>query len=148
MKKYILAASAGASIGTIFSLINSFAYAGGDYIPVNPYSTLGAYYVAHFSPAMTMLIAVCLWAAIGLLFQLSSIIFDQDWSLLKINVVHFLVTSLGMLVCAIFGGWFPIYWLNILWFFMEFSLVYAIIYAVNYFQMKRSISRINQSLEK
>lgn len=148
MKKYLLAASAGASIGTIFSLVNSFASADSNYMPVNPFSTFGAYYTTHFSPALTMLIAVSLWALIGVLFQAASIVFEQDWSLLQMNVVHFIVTSLGMLACAILGGWFQVYWLNIFWFFIEFSPIYALVYVINYWQMNRSVSEINQTLEK
>lgn len=148
MKKYLLAASKGVSIGIIFSLIFSFACADGNYMPVNPFSTFGAYYTSHFSTALTMLIAFCIWAFIGMFFQVTATVFEQDWSLFKMTVVHFLITFVGLFICSIFAGWYPISVGFIFSFFIEFVLIYAVAYAVNYWQMKRNISQINQSLEK
>lgn len=45
MKKYILSASLGIAIGTIISIITSAVFGQGTYLPLNPFSTMGAYYL-------------------------------------------------------------------------------------------------------
>jgi len=66
MKKYILSASLGVSIGTIISIITSSIFGQGTYLPLNPLSTMGAYYVEHFNQPTVMLICVLTWASIGI----------------------------------------------------------------------------------
>ena len=58
MKKYILSASLGVSIGTIISIITSSIFGQGTYLPLNPLSTMGAYYLAQFTQTTVMLICV------------------------------------------------------------------------------------------
>lgn len=148
MKKYILSAITGIGIGTLISLAMSAHYSDGVYMPINPYSTMGAYYVDHFNQVEVMLISVSLWAAIGLLFQAADLIFHQDWSLLRQTITHFLVTILGFTPLAILAGWFPLSVGYLLSFLLEFTLIYAVVYALQFFQMRRNIEQINQSLEK
>ncbi|HFI0271052.1 TPA: DUF3021 family protein, partial [Streptococcus suis] len=85
MKKYILSASLGIAIGTIISIITSAVFGQGTYLPLNPFSTMGAYYLSNFNQVIVMLICVVIWAAIGILFQLADTIFEQDWSLLRMT---------------------------------------------------------------
>ncbi len=68
MKKYILSASLGIAIGTIISIITSAVFGQGTYLPLNPFSTMGAYYLSNFSQVTVMLICVAIWATIGILF--------------------------------------------------------------------------------
>ncbi len=46
------------------------------HLPLNPLSTMGAYYVEHFNQPTVMLICVLTWASIGILFQLADKIFE------------------------------------------------------------------------
>ncbi|MGT2912038.1 DUF3021 domain-containing protein [Streptococcus cameli] len=147
MKKYILSGTLGLAIGTLSSLIMSAIFSDGDYLPINPLSTAGQYYQAHFSPVGVMAIAVLVWFAIGLLFQAADKIFEQDWSLLKMTVTHFAVTAIGFTILAILAGWFPLNLAHLLFFWAIFVAIYAVIYAVNYRQMKESVQLINHSLD-
>lgn len=106
MKKYILSASLGVSIGTIISIITSSIFGQGTYLPLNPLSTMGAYYVEHFNQPTVMLICVLTWASIGILFQLADKIFEQDWSLLRMTATHFCITALGLTPLGVLAGWF------------------------------------------
>lgn len=122
MKKYILSASLGVSIGTIISIITSSIFGQGTYLPLNPLSTMGAYYVEHFNQPTVMLICVFTWASIGILFQLADKIFEQDWSLLRMTATHFCITALGFTPLGIMAGWFPLNLGSLLLFWLIFVL--------------------------
>ena len=146
MKKYILSASLGVSIGTIISIIISSIFGQGTYLPLNPLSTMGAYYLAHFTQTTVMLICVLTWASIGILFQLADKIFEQDWSLLRMIATHFCITALGFTPLGILAGWFPLNLGSLLLFWLIFVLLYALLFFQNYRKMERQIKDINSGL--
>ncbi|HFR3770911.1 TPA: DUF3021 domain-containing protein [Streptococcus suis] len=146
MKKYILSASLGIAIGTIISIITSAVFGQGTYLPLNPFSTMGAYYLSNFNQVTVMLICVVIWAAIGLLFQLADMIFEQDWSLLRMTATHFCITALGFTPLGILAGWFPVKLGALLLFWLIFILVYASLFFLNYRKMEKHIQEINGKL--
>ena len=146
MKKYILSASLGVSIGTIISIITSSIFGQGTYLPLNPLSTMGAYYVEHFNQPTVMLICVLTWASIGILFQLADKIFEQDWSLLRMTATHFCITALGFTPLGILAGWLPLNLGSLLLFWLIFVLLYALLFFLNYRKMERYIKDINSGL--
>ncbi len=146
MKKYILSASLGVSIGTIISIITSSIFGQGTYLPLNPLSTMGPYYVEHFNQPTVMLICVLTWASIGILFQLADKIFEQDWSLLRMTATHFCITALGFTPLGILAGWFPLNLGSLLLFWLIFVLLYALLFFLNYRKMERYIKDINSGL--
>ncbi|HEL2121723.1 TPA: DUF3021 domain-containing protein [Streptococcus suis] len=146
MKKYILSASLGIAIGTIISIITSAVFGQGTYLPLNPFSTMGAYYLSNFNQVTVMLICVVIWAAIGLLFQLADTIFEQDWSLLRMTATHFGITVLGFTPLGILAGWFPVKLGALLFFWLIFVLIYALLFLINYRKMERHIKDINGRL--
>ena len=146
MKKYILSASLGVSIGTIISIITSSIFGQGAYLPLNSFSTMGAYYVEHFNQPTVMLICVLTWASIGILFQLADKIFEQDWSLLRMTATHFCITALGLTPLGVLAGWFPLNLGSLLFFWLIFVLVYALLFFLNYRKMDRYIKDINSDL--
>ncbi|MFX3959188.1 DUF3021 domain-containing protein [Streptococcus suis] len=146
MKKYILSASLGIAIGTIISIITSAVFGQGAYLPLNPFSTMGAYYLSNLSQVTVMLICVLTWASIGILFQLADKIFEQDWSLLRMMATHFGITVLGFTPLGILAGWFPVKLGALLFFWLIFVLVYASLFFLNYRKMERQIKDINGRL--
>lgn len=146
MKKYILSASLGLTIGTMISIITSAVFGQGAYLPLNPFSTMGAYYLSNFNQVTVMLICVLIWAAIGILFQLADKIFEQDWSLLRMTTTHFCITALGFTPLSILAGWFPLNFASLLFFWFIFVLVYALLFFLNYRKMERQIRDINGRL--
>ncbi|HEL1567518.1 TPA: DUF3021 domain-containing protein [Streptococcus suis] len=146
MKKYILSASLGIAIGTIISIITSAVFGQGTYLPLNPFSTMGAYYLSNFNQVTIMLICVAIWATIGILFQLADKIFEQDWSLLRMTATHFGITVLGFTPLGILAGWFPVKLGALLFFWFIFVLIYALLFFLNYRKMERQIKDINGRL--
>ncbi|HFI0083662.1 DUF3021 domain-containing protein [Streptococcus sp. A34] len=148
MKKYLLSASLGVTIGSLISIVMASFFGEGYYLPINPHSTMGAIYLERFSQPLIMLISVVIWGAIGVLFQAADKIFEQDWSLVRMMVMHFLVTAIGFTPLSILAGWFPVNLAGLLFFWMLFILIYALIYWFNIHQMRQQIERINRSLDK
>lgn len=146
MKKYLLSASLGVTIGCLISIIMAGFFGGGYYLPVNPHSTMGAIYLERFSQPIIMLISVAIWGAIGILFQAADKIFEQDWSLMRMTVTHFLVTALGFTPLAILAGWFPVNLTGLLFFWLLFILIYALLFVINYKKMEASVQAINRHL--
>ncbi|WP_449459111.1 DUF3021 domain-containing protein [Streptococcus suis] len=146
MKKYILSASLGVTIGSLISIVMAGFFGEGYYLPVNPHSTMGVYYLSNFNQVTVMLISVLIWAAIGLLFQLADKIFEQDWSLLRMTATHFGFTVLGFTPLGILAGWFPVKLGALLFFWLIFFLVYALLFFLNYRKMERQIKDINGRL--
>ncbi|MGT2667096.1 DUF3021 domain-containing protein [Streptococcus rifensis] len=147
MKKYILSGALGVTIGAIVSIIMSAIFGQGVYLPINPFSVAGAYYQAHFSPVVVMAIVVTIWFVIGLLFQAADLVFEQDWSLLKMSVTHFSVTVIGFTGLGFLAGWLPLNLAALLLFWLIFIAIYAAIYVINYRQMKNSVDNINRNLK-
>ncbi|BCP60748.1 DUF3021 domain-containing protein [Streptococcus suis] len=146
MKKYLLSASMGVTIGSLISIIMAGFFGRGYYLPVNPHSTMGAIYLARFSQPMVMLISVLIWGAIGVLFQAADKIFEQDWSLMRMTATHFLVTAIGFTPLAILAGWFPVNLAGLLFFWLLFILIYALLFFINYKKMEASVQAINRHL--
>ena len=107
---------------------------------------MGAYYLSNFSQVTVMLICVAIWATIGILFQLADKIFEQDWSLLRMTATHFGFTVLGFTPLGILAGWFPVKLGALLFFWLIFVLVYALLFFLNYRKMERQIKDINGRL--
>ena len=148
MKKNLLSGSLGVTIGMLISLIISGLFSQGHYYPLNPSSDMGIYYYQHFNPVTVMAISVVIWVTIGVFFQALDKILNQDWSLLRMSVTHFILSTLGFSLLAILAGWFPLNLANLLVFWIIYLVIYAIIYWRNYQQMNQQVQAINQSLEK
>lgn len=146
MKKYILSASQGIAIGSLISIVMAGLFGEGYYLPVNPYSTMGAYYLSTFNQVTVMFICVLIWAAIGLLFQLAERIFEQEWSLLRMTATHFSITALVFTPLSILAGWFPVKLGALLFFWFIFILIYALLFFLNYRKMEQHIKEINGRL--
>lgn len=146
MKKYILSACLGVTVGLLLSIITSSMFGQGDYYPLNPFSTMGIVYLKNVNQPVVMLICMLIWAMIGLLFQAADKIFNQDWSLLRMVASHFTITALGFTPLAILAGWFPLNFGNLLVFFGIFILIYALLFFINYRKMATHINEINGKL--
>ncbi|WP_303973177.1 DUF3021 domain-containing protein [Streptococcus merionis] len=146
MKKYILSGALGVTIGTTISLMMSAIFGKGVYLPVNPMSTMGSYYQAHFTPVIVMAIAVAIWFVIGLLFEVADLCFKQNWSLLQMSVTHFILTSVGFTGLGILAGWFPLDLAHLLFFWAIYLALYGLLYWINYEKMKQEALEINKSL--
>ena len=149
MKKLIHAIQKGVLIGVIISIITSLIFLQGDYYPMIPVSFMGEVYYERFNETIVMLIAVGLWALIGILFTYGNNIFTKtDWSITKQTIVHFLVMLLLFLPLAILAGWFPINVGSIVSFIIIFIVIYVAMWIGTYQRNKHLVTEINSSLKK
>src|SRR5690625_7612954 len=85
----------GISIGLVISIIFSYVFAGGDYYPMSPSSTSGAYFYKQFSETTVLLIALICWSLIGIGFTFAGKIFQKEnWAIWQMTIVHFLTVIL------------------------------------------------------
>lgn len=115
----------GITIGFVISLFFSSLYQTNNYSPSTPS------FMAQFpSPLTATIVSGLLWALIGVVFSLTSLLFQVDsWSITRQTVSHFLLSYLGFTPLAIICGWFPtsISWLAL------FTLIYLVIYTIIWF---------------
>ena len=142
-KKMINASCSGIAIGVILSVIFSSIFGQGEYTPSTP-----TFMELFTTPVRAMLSSIILWALMGNVFYFSKLIFTQErWSLLKMSLLHYLVTLICFFPLAYLAGWFPH---NILWiagFFFFFTGIYLIIYLGNYLSTWLEIKKINRKIK-
>lgn len=146
MKTYIHSGLKGILIGLLISLGVSYFQAP-SYMPLNPYSAVGAWMLQHrVHGSLVLLYCLLIWFAIGLLFELGNQLFKLDYSPLRASFYHYCLTLLGFIPLAILGGWFPLRLGFILSLIIEFSLIYLVVWFVKYQIHKKQIQEINQKL--
>ena len=62
------------------------------------------------------------------------------------TTTHFCITALGFTPLGILAGWFPLNLGSLLFFWLIFVLVYALLFFLNYRKMERYIKDINSGL--
>ncbi|HAT54351.1 MAG TPA: DUF3021 domain-containing protein [Lactobacillus sp.] len=137
-------ATIGIAVGFLISLVFSFIYQSKDYAPSAPI------FMAHFSSStIATAVSGLLWALIGCVFGVSSLVFEQDqWSITKQTVVHFLITYIGFTPLAILCGWFPLNFFWLLFFTITFIIIYVIIWAISMISARREIQAFNAKLHE
>lgn len=126
----------GIAIGATIALIINHIIAGNAPDPM--YTSLRYFTTSYFVSAV-----------IGVTFAVSSLIWDiERWSLLKQTVIHFLITSIILLICAILAKWIMIKMQEILAFLGIFVVIYIIIFISQYFFERKQVEKVNKELEK
>lgn len=147
MKMTLRGAKIGVIVGIIVSIVNSYIFAEGVYYPMSPYSTSGAYFYAHISETTTFIIALTVWALMGIVSIFSGLIFlKEDWSILKMTVTHFITMFIFFLPLSIVGGWYPLKLGAILSFIVIFIIIYIIIWTILLTINMLRIKKINNEL--
>ncbi|MCP9311975.1 DUF3021 domain-containing protein [Liquorilactobacillus satsumensis] len=130
----------GVFIGFMIALIFSFIYRTNNFVPSAPT------FVSYFSSnTMATAVSALLWAGMGTVFSVSSLIFEKErWSVTRQTTIHFCVSYVGFTPLAILAGWFP---LNAAWlggYTLIFSGVYLIMWCVFMLAAKNAIFELNQ----
>lgn len=131
----------GLAISTVITIIISLNKGDGHYYAVVPAliedcgSEIGAVLVQ----------ALCSMLY-GAAFAAASVIWETDWSLTKMTVIHLLAISLAVLPIAYLLQWMKHTVGGVLLYFGFFLLVYAIIWITQYSRMKKQISDINKKV--
>ncbi|WP_311407436.1 DUF3021 domain-containing protein [Liquorilactobacillus uvarum] len=134
----------GITIGLLISLFFSYVYGLENYFPSAPR------FIERFErPLNALAISIVLWALIGILFSVSSLIFEKEnWSITRQTITHFLVTFGGFTPLAILSGWFPLQWGVFIFFTIIFIIIYIIMWLVSMTSARRDIEKINRNLKK
>lgn len=133
----------GIMIGLLISLSFSYIY-GQKYYPSAPR------FENYFdNPLNAFAISILLWALMGIVFSISSVIFEQDaWSIAKQTSINFVITYFGFTFLAILAHWFPLNapWLII--YTLIYIVIYFVIWAVQYLVERNIVRTINQKISK
>ncbi|MEG0551100.1 MAG: DUF3021 domain-containing protein [Vagococcus sp.] len=134
----------GTFIGLLISVIISWQTGYGIYYPGPP-----AFMDSFANQIDALIAAIILWCVVGALFSVSSLIFEKlEWSILKQTVSHFIVTYLGLMALNILLNWFDYTIENVIQFTITFVVIYAIVWSVSMYRVKRSLDKINRQLNK
>lgn len=131
-------------IGFWLSIFFSWINGGMRYYPSSPG------FVIQFSNTLTATwVSALYWAAIGIVFSISRIVFMKDtWNITKMTVTHFFVTLICFTPLAVLSGWFPLQWPFLLEFLIIFICIYIVMWLIFYIMAKRTVKAINMKLKK
>ena len=74
-----------------------------------------------------------------------SITYDiESWSILRATITHYITTFAAFVIASLSLGWFSLWLTLFVW--LGMSVIYAMVWLIEYFAWKRSIQKINESL--
>ena len=131
----------GLAISMVITIIISLAAGTGKYYPVVPELT------ADLGSEMNAVLIQALCSMLyGAAFAGSSVIWDSDWSLTRMTVVHLLICSAATFPIAYLMRWMEHTVGGVLKYFGIFLLIYLIIWISQYARMKKSIAALNRKV--
>lgn len=134
----------GIDIGLLMSIMLS--YLSGNKI----YQPAPDRFLQLFSNEITAMIAsVFIWASIGVLFSVTSLIFTHtEFSISKMTVLHCIINYIFFVPLAVLAGWYSFDVIDLVSFTVIYIFVYFIVWIVFMLINKRYISEINAKLNK
>lgn len=115
----------------------------------------------YYSPAVPEFVKQCgneinavilqfiLSGILGTVIAAGSVVWDNDnWSILKQTVAHFIILSFTMLPIAYFTRWMDHTFIGVASYFGIFIAIYVVIWLVQYNMWKYSIKQINEKIKK
>ncbi|HRT69654.1 MAG TPA: DUF3021 domain-containing protein [Bacilli bacterium] len=136
----------GIGIGHLISIIvSAIITKGTDYSVVVPaFETMmgGNMFVA-------ALVAALVYGVIGTIFAVANEVWRKEqWSLLTRTAVYYSATFIPMFLAAMLLRWFEFNVLNVLIFIGQFTVIFMIIWVINYFVIRRQIKVINAKIKE
>ena len=130
----------GLTISTVITILNSL---GGD----GQYQAVVPALIEDCGSEINAVVAQALCSLLyGGIIGAASVIWETDWSLTKMTVVHLLVISLTMLPIAYLMRWMNRTVRGVLLYVIFFLVLYAIIWIISYLKTRRQISEINKKI--
>ena len=130
----------GLTISTVITILNSL---GGD----GQYQAVVPALIEDCGSEINAVVAQALCSLLyGGIIGAASVIWETDWSLTKMTVVHLLVISLTMLPIAYLMRWMNRTVRGVLLYIVFFLVLYAIIWIISYLKTRRQISEINKKI--
>lgn len=130
----------GLTISTVITILNSL---GGD----GQYQAVVPALIEDCGSEINAVVAQALCSLLyGGIIGAASVIWETDWSLTKMTVVHLLVISLTMLPIAYLMRWMNRTVRGVLLYIVFFLVLYAIIWIISYRRTQRQLREINKKL--
>ncbi len=134
----------GIAFGYIITILTSLVWANGFYSPCVPglIEQMG-------SEINAVILQAALSGLLGGVFAASSVIWEiENWSIAKQTGIYFAITALVMMPVAYFAKWLEPTVLGFLKYFGIFTLIFIMIWVIQYFVWKSKIEKMNQGIEK
>ena len=138
----LIGAPVGLAISTAITIIISFAIGDGKYYAVVPELTKDFGVEIH-----AVLIQTLCSMLYGSAFAGASVIWDSDWSLTKMTVVHLLICSTATFPIAYLMRWMEHTAGGVLKYFGIFIVIYLTIWISQYARIKRNVSALNKKVK-
>lgn len=134
----------GIAFGYIITILTSLVWANGFYSPCVPglIEQMG-------SEINAVILQAALSGLLGGVFAASSVIWEiENWSIAKQTGIYFAITALVMMPVAYLAKWLEPTVLGFLKYFGIFTLIFIMIWVIQYFVWKSKIEKMNQRIEK
>ena len=143
IKNLMAAAGSGIVGGLLLSVLFSSIHSRTNYYPSTPI------FMNRFETQVgAMIVSIIIWGLFGIMSYLSSLIFEKiEGSLMKLTILNFLATYLTITPLVYLAGWFPFKIEFLFSYTLFYVIIYCIIWCVIYFQIKRELSEMNDSLK-
>ncbi len=133
----------GVVLGDAIAIAISFVQGGGEYTPCTPQLVEA---VGGETAAVALQTLLC--GVLGTVFGAASLIWQLDrWSLAAQTGLYFAVTAAAMFSIAYAAGWMGKSTRGMAFYMLIFALIFAAVWAVQYLVMRRSVARMNRSLD-
>ena len=140
-KRAVIGAPIGLAISTAITIIISLAVGKGEYFAVVPELT------ADFGTEINAVLVQALCSMLyGAAFAGASVIWDADWSLTRMTIIHLLICSAATFPIAFLMRWMEHTVGGILLYFGIFLLIYLVIWISQYTRIKKSIAALNKKV--
>ncbi|MEG0366556.1 MAG: DUF3021 domain-containing protein [Coprobacillus sp.] len=144
IKRCLIGAVVGISIGNMISIITSLIWGQGYYSPCEP-----TFVKQMGSEINAVIVQTLLTAILGAAYSGSSAIWEiEDISIAKQTGLFFLVTSLAMLPIAYVTHWMEHTFIGFAVYFLVFVAIFIVIWFTQYILWKNQIQQINKSIHK
>lgn len=87
-------------------------------------------------------------ALLGVIFSLSSLVFEKKWSLMMRTAVYYIVNLIGMSVVGYRLFFFAHNVISYLIYLLIYSSIFIIIWLMKYLYIQKSIKQMNQKIKK
>ncbi len=137
----LVGAPIGLAISTAITIIISLVIGKGEYFAVVP--ELASDFGSEVNAVLIQALCSMLY---GAAFAGASVIWDTDWSLTKMTVIHLLICSAATFPIAYLMRWMDHTVGGVLKYFGVFLLIYLIIWVSQYARIRKSIAALNKKV--
>ena len=144
IKRCLFGAPVGLAIGTIVTIFISLSVGDGKFYAVVPtlITDMGSEINAVILQTVLSMVYGAAWSG-------ASVVWDAEgWSLLKMTLVHLVITSLATFPIAYLARWMPHNIGGVLLYFGIFVAVYLCIWISQYSAMKKRVQQMNERIQK